>query len=906
MNQSTQPNSSTKKKTLKETLQDGFRVIPLEWRLTAVGSNKQPIHKDWQTAKSTSDQICADIESGRAKGFGLVLGEASSHHDGSFLLAVDFDGPGTFELATEMNGGEPLPESVAWTSGKADRHQRLYRVPMDYWQELAGKREFATADGHKFELRYNGHQSVLPPSVHPETGAYAWITPPKVQGDAWDDWTITKIAWAPQWMIDALLIDQREPAQIISRGGAAATGDRDWAIEYMEAIVSGYPADDREEWVRIGHALKSVGGDDFYQLWDTWSSKSANYEANSRKRWDGFKPRHNGIAVLGWFAKKAGWRPPAGSPGNDSSADTPAPETAEELKDSEEEVKGLLWNGSQSPPQIIADRLHVPLRNLGGSLGLSVEPFILCLLAILASRLRAGTRLLIDPVTGYYAPSILWVGLVGDSGSLKTPILKALTSPLDELQLEAFQNYQAQHEQYEEQLQEWEQVKKEDRGSKPKPPALKDLYFSDFTIEAIADSIRYYSELGYLVHIDELAGFFKSMDAYRNGKGSDRQRWLTSHSGSALKVNRKSSEPIYLHQTSISIVGGIQPSVLEKQVSQDPTSEDGLWARFIWSRLPMTVPPGISSGPKSDLAQILKGTYNSINQIEAETYELSAGAKTCWNEWNKRIGDLIKQEPSGILRAAYPKLKEVAARIALVIHITNGQLDGVPIQRSVSVETLSKAIQFTSWLMGQTRMLYCEIGSSDSPQSSRIIKFVNRFKGCGFIKARTVRDWWSGKDKPKTEKCREWMASLVRLGYATSNGLPFTDSNYSIEICSPSSPSSAESVTQQELQRWTTVSPSVVHVVHDEPEDGLDGLPMDYAVVHPSNPLEQKVSADDGLNGLQTLSDEIEKGITVKKKRVSGWRGVVKSEPDAGYVDVLWSNTKRAVREAVEILEVFQ
>ena len=302
------------KKTLKETLQGGLKLIPAEWKLTAVGSNKQPIHKGWQTAKSTIDQIHADIESGRAKGYGLMFGEASSHHDGSFLLGVDFDGPGTFELATEMNGGEPLPESVAWTSGKPDRHQRLYRVPMDYWQELAGKREFATADGHKFELRYNGHQSVLPPSVHPETGAYTWITPPKVQGDAWDDWTITKIAWAPQWMIDALLIDQREPAQIISRGGAAATGDRDWAIEYMEAIVSGYPSDDYQDWIRVGIALKSVA-DDLYSLWDMWSSRAANYDGNTQKRWDGFKPRLNGIAVLGWFAKKAGWQPKAKNAG---------------------------------------------------------------------------------------------------------------------------------------------------------------------------------------------------------------------------------------------------------------------------------------------------------------------------------------------------------------------------------------------------------------------------------------------------------------------------------------------------------------------------------------------------------------------------------------------------------------
>ena len=326
----TQGDSSTRK-TFNQTLQDALSVIPAGWQLTPVGSNKQSIDKNWQTEKPTIDLIHADIESGRAKGYGLVLGEASAHHDGSFLLAVDFDGPGTFELAIEMNGGDPLPESVSWTSNRPDRHQRLYRVPMDFYGELAGKHDFSTAEGHKFELRYNGHQSVLPPSVHPETGRYEWITPPMVKGDTWDEWSISNVAWAPQWMIDTLLIDRREPAQIIRRGGPAASGDREWAIEYMEAIASGYSSDDYQDWIRVGIALKLVA-DDLFSLWDMWSSKSEKYDGNTQRKWDSFKPQHNGIAVLGWFAKKAGWQPQQNEQASSSTAQNSksAPKTYED------------------------------------------------------------------------------------------------------------------------------------------------------------------------------------------------------------------------------------------------------------------------------------------------------------------------------------------------------------------------------------------------------------------------------------------------------------------------------------------------------------------------------------------------------------------------------------------------
>jgi Protein of unknown function (DUF3987) len=481
---------------------------------------------------------------------------------------------------------------------------------------------------------------------------------------------------------------------------------------------------------------------------------------------------------------------------------------AEELDSTEIEsldsiVNSLISDGSTKPPQLFGSLLADPVGHLSKALGLPVEPFFVCLLPILASRLKAGTRLLIDPATDYYAPPIIWAGLVGDSGTLKTPILKALTGPLDDLQKEAFEEYQQQYAAYESDLQQWEATKKDLREAKPKPPALKDLYFSDFTIEAIADSIRYYSDEGYLVNIDELAAFFKSMDAYRNGKGSDRQRWLSAHSGSAIKVNRKSSEPIYLYRTSISLVGGIQPSVLEKQVLDDPTSEDGLWARFIWVRLPITTPPGISERPRFDLSQLLKGLYHSLNQVEAQTYRLSPAAITLWNQWNAEVGELIKQEPSGILRATYPKLKEAAARIALVAHITNTKLFTKPIEDTISGETLNSAIEFTRWLMGQTRMLYCEIGTSDNPKAARLIRFVNRFRGCGWVKTRTTTHWWAGNNKPTAKVARDFMAEVVALGYAISNNEPKDSPKFSILISSESGNSgnkTSEIETKQGLE----------------------------------------------------------------------------------------------------------
>lgn len=100
------------KSSLKEALTDGLRIIPDSWQLTPVAANKQPILPDWQHSKTTLTELTELIESGSAKGYGLVLGEASLHQGMSPLLAVDFDGLGTDELAAELNDG-PLPDTVA-------------------------------------------------------------------------------------------------------------------------------------------------------------------------------------------------------------------------------------------------------------------------------------------------------------------------------------------------------------------------------------------------------------------------------------------------------------------------------------------------------------------------------------------------------------------------------------------------------------------------------------------------------------------------------------------------------------------------------------------------------------------------------------------------------------------------
>ncbi|WP_179400662.1 bifunctional DNA primase/polymerase [Burkholderia guangdongensis] len=108
---------------------------------------------------------------------GVLLGPKTG------LCAIDFDGAWGRKLFDELFGGMAiLPETVMWSSGKPHRFQMLFSVPSECWQYLRTVKKNdkqATGKPEGLEFRWNNVQSVLPPSIHPETQKpYHWLASP--------------------------------------------------------------------------------------------------------------------------------------------------------------------------------------------------------------------------------------------------------------------------------------------------------------------------------------------------------------------------------------------------------------------------------------------------------------------------------------------------------------------------------------------------------------------------------------------------------------------------------------------------------------------------------------------------------------------------------------------------------
>jgi hypothetical protein len=162
--------------------------IPYTWPLVPV-VGKQPYQKNWVKKECSRSEILAELETGKATGVGLKLGNG--------LLAVDIDGESAAKFLLKLSGQNTFPVTTAWTSGRPGRKQCLFSVAEKDWSRPRNLRigtGVLGVDGAEecLEFRWLGTQSVLPPSVHPLTNKpYTWINNPLQ----------TPPALAPEWLI---------------------------------------------------------------------------------------------------------------------------------------------------------------------------------------------------------------------------------------------------------------------------------------------------------------------------------------------------------------------------------------------------------------------------------------------------------------------------------------------------------------------------------------------------------------------------------------------------------------------------------------------------------------------------------------------------------------------------------
>jgi Protein of unknown function (DUF3987) len=173
--------------------------------------------------------------------------------------------------------------------------------------------------------------------------------------------------------------------------------------------------------------------------------------------------------------------------------------------------------------------------------------------------------------TSWMVPPSLWVALIGEPSTKKTPIVTETWAPLQALQNVAVRAYM-------DQVAQWKKLAKKEREDTEPPPPPRRLITNDATIESL-QGILSAQDRGIALIFDELAQFIGGMDRYSNGRGGgDRAFFLRAYTGGSHIVDRVNRGMVPINNLLVTIIGGIQP---DRLASFKDLTDDGLWQRFI-------------------------------------------------------------------------------------------------------------------------------------------------------------------------------------------------------------------------------------------------------------------------------------------------------------------------------------
>ena len=406
-------------------------------------------------------------------------------------------------------------------------------------------------------------------------------------------------------------------------------------------------------------------------------------------------------------------------------------------------------------------------------------PTLACLARVI------GNKRVIRLKRTWAEPAILWMAIVGKSGTHKSPAIQAGTQFLEELQAQtieeyeqALQLYDQEKALYEKDHAQWKRLKTtEPPPWPPAPPVCTRYIVSDITIEALAERLDTQFD-GVLVVRDELAGWVNGIGEYKGGRGSDNGHWLSTWSGAPMTMDRKTTTKKMIHvpRAAVSIVGGIQPGILRLAIGREHM-QDGLCARLLlamptprpvrWTEAVVSEETEAAIAEIYDRLRMLDPAANSEGKPEPYPLLLTPEAKRIWVEHYNRH----REEQTGLdddLAAAWSKLEAYAARFALIFQLCSwaaGEASG----DEVDQQSMESAIEICKWFGGEAKRVYAVMVENEEDRELRELADLIRRKG-GTICSRALMR--SSRRYPKAEDAEAALNDLAKAGWGTWETIP--------------------------------------------------------------------------------------------------------------------------------------
>lgn len=329
------------------------------------------------------------------------------------------------------------------------------------------------------------------------------------------------------------------------------------------------------------------------------------------------------------------------------------------------------------PTQLLPDVVRTYVDEHAQAIGIDSAFVALPMLAVLAGSIGQSRRVFIK--RNWTEPAILWTATVADVSTGKTPGWQAATEPARRIERSLNEQRKQLDQQFQQELVEYQAGNKE--GNKPtKPTYNKQFTIDDITMETLAE-LHQNNWHGMLLSVDELAGWLRSFDQYRSGKGRDMQNWLSIHTGKDMQINRKTDGyRVYLASSAVSVCGTIQPAVAAATLFSEQFVENGFAARVLSAMPPARIVRWSEREVPHQVDDDLYCLVERLYHLAGEQYQpdmfrsvvlpFTDQAKEKFIKYTNDTADHAEPlEPA--LRASWLKLRPAAARFALVFSVVN-------------------------------------------------------------------------------------------------------------------------------------------------------------------------------------------------------------------------------------------
>jgi hypothetical protein len=318
-------------------------------------------------------------------------------------------------------------------------------------------------------------------------------------------------------------------------------------------------------------------------------------------------------------------------------------------------------------------------RVVSGSIGCPVDLVALPCLIVAGAAVGRSASLMLKP--GYFASAALYGMNVGGPSSGKSPALDAAVRPLWDIDEALHDDYRRRKAEYEEAAAAYARAKRDERPSRPAPPAIESAVLDDTTVEAVARHLAL-NPRGLLSVRDEGSAWVASLNQYRNGKGSDRQFWLSALFGKTVRVDRKGNpdlEPIRVPHPFLALAGNLPPDMLS-ELSDPRGRSDGLIERILFAFPdPRPRPHWSDAGiPEADTklwAEIVAALRSlPMDAKDGRAYphvlRFTPEARAEWASWyNANVDETNAPGFDPRELAIDGKLCDFAGRLALILHM---------------------------------------------------------------------------------------------------------------------------------------------------------------------------------------------------------------------------------------------